>query len=162
MKRLVFAVTIFLVAFNLILSQNNDLPPNAPEDRPFSAKEDQWNKLLEAMQPYVEKARQSYPDAKKRFLEGLPPGHIFYTTTRLIDANGHQEQVFIKVEKIKKKYIKGLIASPITMVQGFSFGDKYKFPEAELIDWLISRPDGTEEGNIVGKFLDEYQNQFQK
>jgi hypothetical protein len=28
--------------------------------------------------------------------------------------------------------------------------------EAELLDWLITKPDGSEEGNVVGKFLDTY------
>ena len=27
-------------------------------------------------------------------------------------------------------------------------------PEDELIDWTIVHPDGSEEGNVVGKFLD--------
>ena len=26
----------------------------------------------------------------------------------------------------------------------------------EVLDWTISKPDGTEEGNFVGKFLDTY------
>jgi hypothetical protein len=26
--------------------------------------------------------------------------------------------------------------------------------EPVLIDWLITKPDGSEEGNVVGKFLD--------
>jgi hypothetical protein len=42
-------------------------------------------------------------------------------------------------------------------VKGFKNTDPHSFPESELIDWLISRPDGTEEGNVVGKFLDEWQ-----
>ena len=36
-------------------------------------------------------------------------------------------------------------------------GDPYTFPEGELVDWLITHPDGSEEGNVVGKFLDEWQ-----
>lgn len=31
------------------------------------------------------------------------------------------------------------------------------FAESMLIDWTISKPDGTEEGNYIGKFLDDYQ-----
>ena len=31
------------------------------------------------------------------------------------------------------------------------------FPESELVDWVITHPDGIEEGNVVGKFLDEWQ-----
>jgi hypothetical protein len=33
----------------------------------------------------------------------------------------------------------------------------YAFAETEVMDWLISHPDGSEEGNFVGKFLDTYQ-----
>ena len=28
--------------------------------------------------------------------------------------------------------------------------------ESDVLDWTISKPDGTEEGNFVGKFLDTY------
>jgi hypothetical protein len=42
-------------------------------------------------------------------------------------------------------------------VHGYSLGDRYAFPESELRDWLITRPDGTEEGNFVGRFLDSYE-----
>lgn len=42
-------------------------------------------------------------------------------------------------------------------VTGYKRGDPHDLPEAEIVDWLISRPDGSEEGNVVGKFLDEWQ-----
>lgn len=32
-----------------------------------------------------------------------------------------------------------------------------RWAEADLIDWFIRRPDGTEEENVVGTFLDERQ-----
>jgi len=41
-------------------------------------------------------------------------------------------------------------------VNGYRRGDAHEYPEEELIDWLISRPDGSEEGNVVGKFLDDW------
>jgi hypothetical protein len=39
-------------------------------------------------------------------------------------------------------------------VKGYKHGDEYKFPESEVLDWTISKPDGTEEGNFIGKFFD--------
>ena len=42
-------------------------------------------------------------------------------------------------------------------MSGYRGGDAYSFPETDLIDWTISKPDGTEEGNFVGNFLDSYQ-----
>lgn len=133
--------------------------PTPPEDRPFGTTADETQKLDEAIKPYVEKARKTYPDARQRFLAGLPPKHTFYVTTRIYDREGHFEQVFITVREIKDGVIKGIIASEVEFITGYKAGDSYSFPEAKLIDWTIVKPDGSEEGNFVGKFLDEYQKQ---
>ena len=41
-------------------------------------------------------------------------------------------------------------------VRGFRYGQPYSFREADLVDWMVSRPDDSEEGNVVGNFLDSY------
>lgn len=46
--------------------------------------------------------------------------------------------------------------SQIGVVQGYRFGQPYGCAERDLVDWMISHPDGTEEGNAVRKFLDTY------
>jgi uncharacterized protein YegJ (DUF2314 family) len=132
------------------------LAPNAPVDKAQPVKSNQQKAFEEAIKPYVEKALKTYPAAKERFLAGLPAKHFFSVTTRLHDSAGHWEQVFIAVKEIKDGMITGLIASDIEVVSGYKAGDKYSFPESEVIDWTISKPDGTEEGNFVGKFLDTY------
>ena len=133
------------------------ISPDAPKDDPKHTKgAEAVRKLDEAIKPYVEKARKSYPDAKKRFLDGLPPKHSFFVTTRLHDDSGAFEQVFIAVKEIKGGRIKGLIWSDIITVRGYKYGESYSFPESDLLDWLITKPDGSEEGNFVGKFLDTY------
>jgi hypothetical protein len=110
-----------------------------------------------AIAPYVEKGRKSYPDAKKRYLAGLPAGQHFFAVANLRDNSGVVEQVFIAVAEIKDNRITGRIASDIRAVKGFKNGDPYSFPESELVDWMIAHPDGSEEGNVVGNFLDEWQ-----
>jgi hypothetical protein len=42
------------------------------------------------------------------------------------------------------------------VVKGYRLRNRHAVPERDLLDWLITRPDGTEEGNVVGKFLDTY------
>jgi hypothetical protein len=142
---------------------NPALPPNAPPDQPASvggqAAADEYRA---AIAPFVAKARETYPAAKKRYLEGLPAGHTFYIVTDLKDGSGAREQVFVVVSKIAGGRISGRIASDILGVKGYKNGDACAFSESEVIDWLISRPDGTEEGNVVGKFLDEWQKTKQK
>jgi hypothetical protein len=42
------------------------------------------------------------------------------------------------------------------VVRGYRLRDQHAVAEAELLDWLITKPDGSEEGNVVGKFVDTY------
>lgn len=130
------------------------LATNAPKDKPISASGSRMDELRKGMAPLIEKARQTYPDAKKRYLAGLPRGEGFFVTTSLRDARGATEQVFIAVSGIQGAQISGKIASDIRNVQGFQHGQAYSLDEADLIDWLISKPDGSEEGNLIGKYID--------
>jgi hypothetical protein len=155
----VFILLVSTRAFTQQSGQEVNVAPNAPKDRSTHIEKNEKQRFDEAIKPYVEKARRTYPEAKERFLKGLPPKHTFFVTTRLYDSAGHFEQVFIAVNQIKDGQIKGLIWSDIQLVSGYKHGDSYTFPESELIDWTISRPDGTEEGNFVGNFLDSYQSQ---
>ena len=134
------------------------LAPNAPQDRPMDAKgEAEMQKYLAAIAPYVQKARQTYPAARQRYLDGLPTGYGFFAVTKLRDRDGTEEQVFVAVTSIQGGRIRGRLASDILGVSGYKKGDAHAFEESELVDWLITHPDGTEEGNVVGKFLDEFQ-----
>ena len=85
-----------------------------------------------------------------------PAGHAFFVVTQLHDGSGVTEQVFVAVSGIRDGRISGRIASEIMAVKGFKNTDPYSFAESDLVDWSISRPDGTEEGNVVGKFVDEW------
>ncbi len=129
---------------------------NAPEDKPGALMQEQTNAFDRAIAPYVAKARASYPDAKTRFLAGLPRGEVFFITTRLHDKDGKWEQVFIAVDRIKDSKVTGTISSDLATVKGFKRGQKYTFSESEMLDWLITKSDGKEEGNFVGSFLDTY------
>ncbi|HEV7475840.1 MAG TPA: DUF2314 domain-containing protein [Pyrinomonadaceae bacterium] len=157
------SVLLFAIVFGggmVGLAQEPDklpaLAPDAPADKAQLLKSNQEKAFDAAIKPYVEQARKTYPDAKQRFLAGLPPKHSFFVTVRLHDSADRWEQVFIAVKEIKDGMITGLIANDIETVSGYAKRDKYSFPESELLDWTMSKPDGTEDGNFVGKFLDTY------
>jgi hypothetical protein len=140
------------------LPPNPKLSPNAPQDQPRAANsEAEMEEYRAAIAPYVEKGRKTYPEAKKRYLAGLPAGQGLFVVTNLRDKAGTAEQVFVAVASIEGGRITGRISSEILAVNGFKNGDRYTFPESELVDWLITHADGSEEGNAVGKFLDEWQ-----
>ncbi len=129
---------------------------NAPIDKPVHTSTNAERAELErAIAPYREEARKSYPDAKWRYLAGLPPGYHFFVVTDL-HSPGAVESVFIAVTSIKGDRITGVINSNILTVAGYKAGDSYTLSEHDIIDWVIVRPDRSEEGNFVGKFLDEW------
>jgi hypothetical protein len=139
------------------LTQDSKLSPNTPKDRPVDARgATEIDEYRAAIAPYVAKGRQTYPEARKRYLNGLSPGWTFFVVTNLHDKAGTTEQVFVAVASVRDGRITGRIATGNLTVTGYKKGDSYSFPESDLIDWLITHPDGTEEGNVVGKFLDEW------
>jgi hypothetical protein len=146
-------------AFSQQPNQEVNVAPNAPKDKLVHAEGSEVQRFEAAIKPYVELARKTYPEAKQRYLKGLPPKNTFFVTTRLRDGAGRFEQVFIAVKEINDGKITGLIWSDIQTVSGYKIGDSYTFPESELVDWTISKPDGTEEGNFVGNFLETYRPQ---
>jgi hypothetical protein len=141
--------------------QEGKLASNAPADRPVQIEgtnpEDAMANWRRQIAPYVAKAMATYPSAKRRYLAGLPAGETFFVTTILRDRDGHFEQVFVLVDRIAAGTIAGRISSDVEVVHGYKRRDAVSFPESEVVDWLISKPDGSEEGNFVGKYLDTLQ-----
>jgi hypothetical protein len=126
----------------------------APCDRPVQTHGKlQQDEMERKVAPYVMQARRTYPDAKRRFLDGLAAGHHFFVSAQLRSAD-RSEVVFIAVSTIEHGEISGTIASEISTVAGYQQNDPYRLPETEIVDWTISHPDGTEEGNFVGKYLE--------
>ncbi len=135
--------------------QTVHLAPNAPEDRPGSVSgKGALARWRAQVAPYSNKARATYPDAKRRYLAGLPPQQTFFVTTLVRDQKGHFEYIFVVVQRISHGDVTGQVATQTNLVRSYREGDTITFPEAEVIDWMISKPDGSEEGNLVGKFLD--------
>ena len=148
---------LFLVAVMSVSAQTRDYP-KTPADKPKHLESaQQVSEIERAVAPYVAKARNTYPGAKKRFLAGLSPKYLFSLTTKLWDRSHTKfEVVFVVADKIRDGKVTGHLASHTKQPVGYDFGDQITFPESEIIDWTIVHPDGTEEGNVVGKFLDTY------
>jgi hypothetical protein len=159
-RRVTLAACLISFSPALATSQQStpQLSPNAPKDRPVeTAQRCIWNAMEAAMQPYIAQARATWPAAKQRYTAGLPPRQTFFVTALIVDDSDRREQVFIAVDSIQSGKISGKIWNRVDIVHGYRLGDRYTFPESELRDWLIAKPDGSEEGNYVGKFLDGYE-----
>jgi uncharacterized protein YegJ (DUF2314 family) len=146
----------------IVVAWNEKRP--GPPDTPKRMSGNQIDAYDKAIAPYVAKARATYPAAKKRFLEGLPPGYSFSVWTRLFQKDSktgqlRHEDVFVDAESIKDGVVHGRIANKMDLLTNYKRGQRISVPESEVKNWLILRPDGVEEGNYVGKFLDHYKPQ---
>lgn len=109
----------------------------------------------EAVAPYMAQGRATYPAAKARFLKGLPSGNKFLVRTRLRQEPNKVEEVFVAVTTIQGNKVTGVI-DRVDILTNYHSGQRITFPESDVEDWLIQRPDGTQEGNVVGKFLNRH------
>lgn len=147
-------LTLFVTPLGGI-AQDPYVSPDAPEDDPLLLQDPEDREVfLETIEPCVREARRTYLQAKARFLAGLPPNHGFFVVVRLHDAEGRLEQVFVAVDRIEDGTIEGRIWSPVQVVEGYAYGAELSVPEKEIVDWVITKPDGGEEGNLIGKFID--------
>ena len=58
------------------------------------------------------------------------------------------------VARIEDGTIEGRIWSPVQLVEGYIYGAEHSVSEEEIVDWVITKPDGEEEGNLIGKYID--------
>ena len=130
-----------------------------PPDKPFQAERTSLDALIA---PYIEAARKTLPSAKERFLKGLPPKEWMSVTTRIYGPDTDpgavrpMEQVFVTVKSWSGDSITGTLASPVHL-SNHSRGEPITVAEKDLLDWTIVRADGSEDGNVVGKFMESSQ-----
>lgn len=137
------------------VANHSQAQKNAPVDKPFKATGEQLAEYDKAIAPYVAKSRATYPKAKARFLAGLPAGYSFSVRVRLRDPNGQREDSFMAVKKINGNKITGVLGA-VDILHSYKQGQTITISENDIDNWVIVRPDGSEEGNYVGKFLDHY------
>ena len=99
-------------------------------------------------------AIESLPKAKERFLNGLPEGFTFHVTILLTDGLGRAENAFVRVTKWDSNEISGSLATELNLIRAHRKGESLRFPDSRVIDWMILAPDGSEEGNFIGKYFD--------
>jgi hypothetical protein len=66
------------------------------------------------------------------------------------------EDCFVSVERIANGRVYGRLENKPRMVHGHSLGERVVGEESEIRNWMIEHPDGYEEGNVVGKFLEKH------
>ncbi len=154
--------TAVVIAVSSLLLCTAAAQRGAPTDKPKFVQGETAHAAYErAIAPYVAKARATYPAAKKRFLAGLPPGYSFTVFLRVYQSadKSHPEaaeDLYVIVDAIRGGKIYGRINNRPLALTKYRLGDRVSFPESRILIWVVLRPDGSEEANELGKFLDRW------
>lgn len=131
------------------------LPPGNPWQTPnrgHSTLDDGVAELNSLMQPCIKHARDTFPEATRRFKSGLPKGTEFAVIAR----NDQKANFFIRVNDVEDNQVHGMVANRGSQsVNGrqYSSGQKVSIFSKDIVDWYIIKPDLPGDGNLLGKYL---------
>ena len=126
-------------------------------DRPGMVGAEKIGQFEAAIEPHVKEARLRLPEVKRRFQEGLDEGETLYVVVRLPRGGGGFEQAYVMVKDWQAGDLLGSVANQSGPLGPQPPADLISFKEAVILDWVIAKSDGYEEGNFVGRFLEGYQ-----
>ena len=100
----------------------------------------------------VREALRTLPQAKKKFLAGLPDGDQFLLSVRVAASDTSFRQASARVLGWRGNTVQALLlpAGSATPTEP----TPVSFPETAVVDWTLLRASGREEGNYVGRYTD--------
>ena len=105
----------------------------------------------------VREALRTLPQAKKKFLAGLPSGDQFLLSVRVAATDTSFRQASARVMGWHGSTVQALLL-PGAADSADSAGPQeplpVSFPETAAVDWTLLRAGGREEGNYVGRYQD--------
>ena len=125
-------------------------------DKPGTLSAEKIAQFEEAIMPHVQEARSKLPKVKQRFQEGLDEGEMLYVVVRLPRSGGGFEQTYVVVKDWQGEDLLGAAPGQSVGLAAAPAGELVSFKEGSILDWVIVKPDGYEEGNFVGRFLEGY------
>ncbi|WP_210514032.1 hypothetical protein [Hymenobacter terricola] len=102
----------------------------------------------------VREALRTLPQAKKKFLAGLPNGDQFLLSVRVIATDTSFRQVSARVLGWHGTTVQALLLPGAADSAAPTEPTPVSFPETAVVDWLLLRASGREEGNYVGRYTD--------
>ena len=97
----------------------------------------------------MREAQRELKPVRRRFQKGLPANEQLFVTVRLVKADTVFRRVAARVLGWDDSRVQALVPT--------GYADDVlplSFPESAVIDWMLLRKDGREEGNYIGRYLD--------
>ena len=102
----------------------------------------------------VREALRTLPQAKKKFLAGLPDGDQFLLSVRVVASDTSFRQASARVLGWRGTTVQALLLPAAADSATPAEPTPVSFPETAVVDWTLLRASGREEGNYVGRYTD--------
>lgn len=102
----------------------------------------------------MREALRTLPQAKRRFLAGLPQGDQFLLSVRVVATDTSFRQASARVLGWHGSTVQALLLPSPADSAGPTEPTPVSFPETAVLDWTLLRASGREEGNYVGRYID--------
>jgi hypothetical protein len=102
----------------------------------------------------VREALRTLPQAKKRFLAGLPEGDQFLLSVRVAASDTSFRQASARVLGWRGNTVQALLLPEAADSATPAEPTPVSFPETAVVDWTLLRASGREEGNYVGRYTE--------
>lgn len=102
----------------------------------------------------VREALRTLPQAKKKFLAGLPEGDQFLLSVRVAASDTSFRQASARVLGWRGNTVQALLLPAAADSATPAEPMPVSFPETAVVDWTLLRASGREEGNYVGRYTD--------
>lgn len=99
------------------------------------------------------KARESLPNLRKAFNDGLAPGESILLKAPLSKPDGGHEWMWVGVTRWQGNRIQGLLANDPVAVRDFHAGQLVDIYEKDIFDYIHVLPDKHTEGNATGEII---------
>ena len=100
----------------------------------------------------VREALRTLPQAKKKFLAGLPIGDQFLLSVRVAASDTSFRQASARVLGWRGNTVQALLLPAAADSAPPVEPTPVSFPETAVVDWTLLRASGREEGNYVGRY----------
>ena len=91
---------------------------------------------------------------KPRFVRGLPAGETLLVKAGFTrPGTSRHEYMWLEVLRWEGQTLKGVLQNDPQDVPGLKRGAAVELDESAVLDYLVRRPDGSEEGNETGRAL---------
>lgn len=111
----------------------------------------------EKLEAASDRAKAKIPELRKLFLAGLPLNTHLLIKFPFDSQDGQREWMWVEITKWKGDNIDGLLQNDPRFVMTLKAGQKVSKNINDMFDYILYKPDGSQEGNETGKIIMESQ-----